>query len=41
MFSVVWTWGEGGGNKLHVVSFVVSWNSVVTECQIRGNCKLV
>lgn len=40
MLCVGWAWGEGGG-KLHVTSIVVVWNSVVTECQLRGICKLV
>lgn len=41
MFSVGWAWGEGEGNKLRVTSFVIVWNSVVMECQIRGNCEFV
>jgi len=39
MFSAGWAWGAGRG-KLHVTSSVVEWNSV-TECQLRGVCKLV
>lgn len=34
MFDADWAWGEGAG-KLHVTSFVVVWNSVVTECRLE------
>lgn len=35
--------GLGGGRReqLHVILFVILWNSVVMECQIRGNRRFI